>query len=108
MEKFSGVELLTVGDRMHQEVDLAPLLLQHCEGGVDGRGIGDVAMAEHEAADLGGERLDALLERIALIGEGELGAGRVACLGDAPGDRAVVGKAEDHPALALHQSLHQT
>ncbi|GAA0007588.1 hypothetical protein BRDID11002_75940 [Bradyrhizobium diazoefficiens] len=61
-------------------------------------------MAEHESADLGGERLDALLQRIALIGEGELGARCVACLGDTPGDRAVVGNAEDHPALALHQT----
>jgi hypothetical protein len=61
-------------------------------------------MAEHEPADLGGERLDALLQRIALLGEGKLGAGRVACLGNAPGDRAVVGNAEDHAPLALHQT----
>ena len=31
-------------------------------------------MAGDHGADLGGERLDALLQRVALIGEGELGA----------------------------------
>jgi hypothetical protein len=61
-------------------------------------------MAEHEPADLGGKRLDALLQRIALIGESEFGAGGVAGLGNAPGDLAVVGDAEDDPALALHQT----
>ena len=67
-------------------------------------GIGDVAMAEQEPAEFLGQRLDALLQRVALPGERDLGAGRVAGLGDAPGDRAVVGDAEDHPALALHQT----
>jgi hypothetical protein len=37
-------------------------------------------------ADFGGQRLDALLEGIALIGEGEFGALVRAGLGDAPGD----------------------
>ena len=53
--------------------------------------------------DLGRQRLDALLERVALIGEGQRRALRGGRLGDAPGDRAVVGDAHDQPALALHQ-----
>ena len=64
-------------------------------------GIGHVAMAGDMRAELGGERLDPLLEGIALIGERELGALRGAGLGDAPGDRAVVGDAHDEAALAL-------
>ena len=71
---------------------------------VDGRGLGDVAMADHHAADLLRQRLDPLLERIALIGEGEFGALRMAGLGDAPGDRAVVGDPHDQAALAAHEA----
>ena len=37
-------------------------------------------------ADLRGEWLDPLLDGVALIGEGDLGALIVAGLGDAPGD----------------------
>ena len=46
----------------------------------------------------------ALLQRLALIGEGELGALRRQRLGDPPGERAVVGEAHDQPALALPSS----
>jgi hypothetical protein len=50
------------------------------------------------------QRLDALAERLALVGEGELGA----CAGqrarDAPGDRMVVGHAHDQAAAALHKA----
>ena len=48
------------------------------------RGVGDVAMADHDAADLLGQRLDALFQRIALIGEGELGAVGMAGFGNTP------------------------
>ena len=53
---------------------------------------------------LGGERLDPLLERIPLVGEGKLGAVRAARFGNTPGDRAVVGDAHDQAALAAHQA----
>src|ERR1700676_2227191 len=52
------------------------------------------------------QRLDAFAERLALIGEGELGAMRCEHLGDAPSDRVIVGDAHNQAALALHQSLH--
>ena len=67
-------------------------------------GVGDVAMAQHQAADLGGQRLDPLLQRVALIGQRDLGALGVAGLGNAPGDRTVIGDAEHHASLALHQA----
>ncbi len=89
---------------MDHKVDLAPFLPEHVEDGVDGRGIGDVAMAEQDAAEFLGQRLDPLLQRVALPGECDFRARRVAGLGDAPGNRAVVGDAENHSALALHQT----
>ena len=70
---------------------------------VDRRAVGDVAMAEHMRAEFCGERAHALLQRLALIGEGELGAGGARGLGDAPGDRTVVGDAEDHALEAAHR-----
>ena len=74
----AAVELVLVGkrDRVDQEVDRAPGGLHGGEHRVDGRWLGDVAMADDDAADLLGQRLDALLERVALIGEGKLGAVR--------------------------------
>ena len=50
-----------------------------------------------------GERLDPLLDGVALIGERDLGALVGHGLGDAPGDRAVIGDAEHDAALARHQ-----
>ena len=61
--------------------------------------IGDVAMADDVPADLLRERLDPLLQRVALIGERQFGALRMAGLGDAPGNRPVVGDAHDEAAL---------
>jgi hypothetical protein len=60
------------------------------------------------ALEFGRQRLDALLQSIALIGEGQfrtlLGAG----LGNAPGNRAVVGHAHDEAALALQKPCSDT
>ena len=65
---------------------------------------GHVAMAEHRGADLLRQRLHPLLQRIALIGEADLGALRAAGPGDAPGERPVVGDPQDQAALAAHQT----
>ena len=60
--------------------------------------------------ELGAERLrqrrHALAERLALIGEGEFRAVLGQGLGDAPGDRMIVGDAHDEAALSLHQTGH--
>ena len=66
-------------------------------------GVGDIAMAEHLRADLLRQRLDALLQRVALVGEGNVGALGAAGLGDAPGERPVVGDPQDQAALAAHR-----
>ena len=80
------------------------LRLELLEDGVHRRRVGHVAMAGDMRAELGGERLDALLQRVALVGERELRAGCVRGRGDAPGERAVVGDAHDQPALAAHDT----
>ncbi len=72
--------LVGEGDAVDDEVELAPELLDLGEDGVDRGGIGDVAMADDMAAQLLGERLDALLQGVALIGEGELGTASAAAL----------------------------
>ena len=54
-------------------------------------------------ADALGERDHPAAEALALVGEGELGALRGEGPGDAPGDRMVVGDAEDQRALACEQ-----
>jgi hypothetical protein len=93
--RHSGRQLVLVGkgDGVDEEVDLAPQIFDLGEDGVERLGLGDVAMADDMGAELGGERLDALPEGLALIGEARSprpvgGAGR---LGDAPGDRSIVG-----------------
>src|SRR5512139_952740 len=61
-------------------------------------------MTDDETVYFFGERFHPLLQRVALIGEGEVGAVVAAGARNAPGDRAVVGHAHDQPALATHQS----
>ncbi|MCY1230924.1 hypothetical protein D9M72_433570 [compost metagenome] len=89
---------------MHHEVDLAPLLFERIEDGVDAGFVANVAMAGHEAVDLGEQRLDALLQCIALIGQRNFAALGMDRLGDPPCDRTVVRDAHDDATLALHQT----
>ncbi len=102
----TAVELVLVGKRhrMDQEVDRAPGGLHGGEHLVDGLWLGDIAMTDDDAADLLGQRLDALLEHLALIGEGKRGAVTMASFGDAPGQRAVVCDPHDQAALAAHEA----
>jgi hypothetical protein len=59
-------------------------------------------MADHQAIDLLGQRFDPLLESITLVCERKVGALIAAGASNAPGDRAIVGYAQDQPALAPH------
>ena len=54
---------------------------------VDAGRIGDVAMADDNAADFLRQRFDALFQRFALIGEGQFRALGATGFGDAPGQR---------------------
>ena len=89
---------------MHEEVDRAPGRLHRGETASMVAGSVDVAMADDEPPTSCGQRLDALLERVALIGEGKLGAVTMAGFGDAPGQRALVGDPHDQAALAAHEA----
>ena len=87
---------------MHQEVEPGPFSLDRGKHGIDARIVRHVARQHDLRADLGGERLDALLDGVALIGEGDLGAIVMAGLGDPPSDRAVIRNAKHKPAFARH------
>ena len=103
-------QLALVGeaDRVDDEIDRLPALLQRVEGAVERFHVRHVAFEGEIAAELFGQRADALLQRLALIGEGHLGALLVQLLGNAPGQRLVVGESHDQPTLALHQSAHRS
>ena len=70
---------------------------------LDRRLVGHVAREHELGAHLLRQRLDPLPDGVALIGERDLGALIGHGLGDAPGDRAVIGDAEHDAALARHQ-----
>src|SRR5262245_18028365 len=88
---------------MNQEIERAPFLGDRVEYGLDRRLVGHIA-GEHEiGAHLIRQRLDPLLDGVALIGERDLRALIGHSLGDAPGNRAVIGHTEHDAALARHQ-----
>ena len=112
---FGGVDvaagqfvLVGEGDAMDDEVEPAPQPVRLGEDRVDRRAVGDVAMAEHLRAEFLGERADALLQRLALIGQRDLGPGGAHRLGDPPGDRAIIGDAEDDPPQPAHDAFART
>ena len=61
-------------------------------------------MAADDGVQFGRKRLDTLLQRVALIGEGQLGALFGAGFRDAPGNRLIVRKADDEASLAFHEA----
>ena len=101
----AAVEFVLVreGDGVDEEIEPAPLGRELGEQRVDRRLVVHVARIDELGAEFGGQRLDPLLQGIALIGQRDFGALRGERLGDAPGDRPVVGHAEDEAALAAHQ-----
>ena len=105
---IEAAQLILVGkaDRVNDEVEPAPALLDLREGGVELVHVGDVAVDQEVGADLLGKRPHALGQRIALIGEGEFRTLGVKLLGDAPGQRLVVGQPHDEAALSCHQACH--
>ncbi len=91
---------------MNEEIDRAPLLLHLGEHGIDRRDVFDIARHQEIRTRRFRQRLDALEQRIALIGESEFSAVVRQRLGDTPRNRMIVGDAHDEPALALHQFGH--
>jgi hypothetical protein len=66
----------------------------------------NVAFDQEIAAQAFRQRPHPLFQRLALIGESQFGAVLAQALGNAPGQRLVVGEAHDQAALALHQPAH--
>ena len=93
-----------IADRMHQDVETIPALAEFSEYAVDLRIIGDVAR-QHDVrpARLRG-RFHARLELVHLIGKGEFRAFAMHRFGDAAGDRALAGDADDQCALSLQET----
>ena len=89
---------------MHEAVELRPRFAELREGALDLCVVGDVELEGEPGAELGGVLGDALLEALALVAEGELGAFAVAGTRDAIGNRAVVQHAGDQEALAGQES----
>ena len=85
---------------MHEEIETAPVFGDSFKNSIDRGGIGDIAMADNIGAQFGCQGAHPLFQRLALIGEGQLRASRMRCLGNAPGNRAGVGQTHDQAALA--------
>jgi hypothetical protein len=106
---FGGVdiasgEFILVGKRngMNHEVQLAPLLLDFCEGSIHRGGVGDIALKHDVRAEFLCQRLDAFAQRLTLVGERQFSTMTVGGLCNAPRNGPVVGNAHYKPALAGH------
>src|SRR5258708_29631425 len=91
------------GDGMNHKVDRAPFCGSGGKHRVNRGWVRHVAMATPDPAGRRGKRLNPLRERVALVGEGEFCPMRPRRLRDAPGNRSVVGNAQDQAALACHE-----
>ncbi len=100
-----AAQLVLVGkaDGVDHEIDRFPAMLQRVERLVQPVHVGHIALDQEIAAQAGGQRAHPLLQRLALVAEGQLRTLRGQGPGNAPGKRLVVGQAHDQPALALHQ-----
>ena len=92
------------GNAMDHKIQLAPLRLNLREHGINRCSVRDIAMADDNAAQGVRQRPHPLFQRLALIGESEFRALIGSSLGNAPGNRTVVGNAHHQAALALQNS----
>ena len=92
---------------MDDEIEPVPDFADLGEQRIERGQVGDVAVGDDGGLQRLGQGDDALLERFALIGERQLGAGFGKALGDAPCDGALVGDTHDKAALALHQAFER-
>src|SRR5438876_7756700 len=86
---------------MDEQIQLPAEDLPHLGGDSRAVGVGaDVACGNQRRIDRGRELANVALDPFPLVGEGEPGAAIGETLRDRPGDRALVGDAEDEAALA--------
>src|SRR5208283_2062477 len=91
----------SVGDRVHQRVQLAVALLESGEETCNFFVFGNVAHVGFGAGQRKNEIFRFLLQTHVLVSDGELHAGGVQSLGDGPCNRALVGDSEDDGNTAL-------
>src|SRR3954452_22648510 len=104
-ERAVEVLALRVRDRVHEDVDLALLLVPLPEDRVDLLVLRDVARLDERGADALCERPDASLDEALDGGEADDRPLVVERLGDAPGDRVVV-RVPEHERLARGEQTH--
>src|ERR1700760_3956259 len=92
-------------DRMKQEVELAPLLLDIFEDAFHLSFDHHVKRHEKRSLEHLRQRLDVFLRLFVQISYGQIGAERTKCLGAAPCDRLVIGDADDQALAALERDL---
>jgi hypothetical protein len=103
-EVAGQVFLLGVGDGVDEDVEIAFPGVPALEDAPDLVIVADVAGLHEMGADGSGQRPDASLDERRHRAEPDLGALVVERLGDAPGDRVVVGDAEHQRLLAREQA----
>ena len=89
------------GYGVDEDVEGAVGFFEGGEEGVDLGVEGDVALVGFGVGKRGGEVVGVPLEALVLVADGEGGAGFGELLGDAPGDAALVGEAEDDGDFAF-------
>ena len=87
---------------MHEEIEAAPGVFQRLEDGIQGCLVFHIRRQHQLRADALRQRGHPPAERLALIGKGQIRALCGAGLGNAPGDRVIIGDAHHEAALALH------
>ena len=84
------------GDGVQQQMQPAEFLARFVEHARDVIVLRHITFHQQRVcAERAGEFLDIFLEPLALVGEGQFGARLVPCLGNSPGDGALVGDTED-------------
>src|SRR5512144_1068749 len=89
------------GDRVDDKIELAPVLGDTFEYRLHLAGRAHVERKHDLGLELLGERLDVFLCLVVEIGDRELGPERAKRLSAAPGNRLIVGDADDETLLAF-------
>ncbi len=102
---IAALQLIAIGkgDGVDDEVEAAPLPLELAENGFERLIVLDVGFQNNLGTYSFNERLHALAEGIALIGEGQFGAMLVQRLCYAPSNRMIIGNAHNEAAFASHK-----
>src|SRR5579871_2010325 len=93
------------GDGMKQEIELSPFLLDALEHLFGLTLDTDIERHEDRRLEILRQRLDIFPGAVVQIGDRQLGSERAKRLGAAPGDRLIVGDADNQPLAPLERNL---